>query len=112
MYVRDHARPAFHAALGLDPTQYDYAVFGICSEISKQTFPMTLDIDNPRLRTGFARLAEITAGMSETKARGGVLGSLKRVGLALKAATTLLGLYVLPTIPNRPPAHVRLAPVW
>jgi magnesium-protoporphyrin IX monomethyl ester (oxidative) cyclase len=112
MYVRDHARPAFHAALGLDPTDYDYKVFRICSEISKQTFPMTLDIDNPKLRRGFTRLAQITAGMAAAKAGGGVMGGLKRVGLAVEAAVTLVGLYVLPTVPNEAPANVRLVPVW
>jgi magnesium-protoporphyrin IX monomethyl ester (oxidative) cyclase len=110
MYVRDHARPAFHAALGLDPTEYDYAVFRICSEISKQTFPMTLDIDHPRFRAGFARLAEITAAMAAGS--GGLIGGLKRAALGLEAAAILIGLYVLPTVPNETPATVRLAPVW
>ncbi len=110
MYVRDHARPAFHAALGLDPTEYDYAVFRICSEISKQTFPITLDIDHPRFRAGFARLAQITAAMSS--AGGGLMGGMKRAALGIQAAVILAGLYFLPTVPNEAPATVRLVPVW
>ena len=112
MYVRDHARPAFHKALGLDPTEYDYAVFRICSEISKQTFPLILDIDNPRFRAGFDRLAKITASMSAAGRRGGLAAKLSNVGLALQAAAVLIGLYCLPSVPNAAPASVRLSPVW
>jgi magnesium-protoporphyrin IX monomethyl ester (oxidative) cyclase len=112
MYVRDHARPAFHAALGLDPTQYDFAVFRMCSEISKQTFPLMLDIDHPAFRVGFDRLATITAGMSRAKERGGIMGGLTKVGLGLQAAATFIGLYCLPTVHNETPATVRLVPVW
>lgn len=112
MYVRDHARPAFHAALGLDPTEYDYAVFRICSQISRQTFPLTLDIESPAFRAGLDRLASITAATHRAKARGGLIGRLTRVGLAVRAAVMFIGLYLLPAEPNRPPASVRLAPVW
>jgi magnesium-protoporphyrin IX monomethyl ester (oxidative) cyclase len=112
MYVRDHARPAFHKALGLDPTDYDYAVFRICSEISKQTFPLTLDIDHPSFRSGFDRLAAITAAMSRIKARREALGGLKLAGLGIAAAAILIKLYFLPTVPNTAPDTVRLSPVW
>jgi len=112
MYVRDHARPAFHAALGLDPTDYDYKVFRICSEISKQVFPLTLDIDDPRFRAGFDRLARITAAMSRAKVHGGLVGAVKRVGLGLAAGVTFAGLYFLPTARNEAPAAIRLVPAW
>jgi magnesium-protoporphyrin IX monomethyl ester (oxidative) cyclase len=110
MHVRDHARPAFHAALGLEPSAYDYQVYRICSEISKQVFPMTLDIDNPKFRAGFSRLARITTAMSAVG--GGVSGVAKKVGLGLQAAWTLVGLYLLPSVRNEAPVNVRLVPAW
>lgn len=112
MYVRDHDRPAFHKALGLNPTDYDYEVYRICSEISKQVFPMTLDIDNPKFRVGFDRLSRLTTALSKAKAQGGVLGVAKMVGLGAQVAATLIGLYLIPSQPNEAPADVRLVPAW
>jgi magnesium-protoporphyrin IX monomethyl ester (oxidative) cyclase len=112
MYVRDHARPQLHTALGLDPTKYDYGVFEITSEISKQVFPLTLDLDNPRFRRGLERLRIIAVATEHAKARGGVIGLVKRAGLAVSAAVTFAGLYLLPVHPNEPPADVRRAPTW
>jgi magnesium-protoporphyrin IX monomethyl ester (oxidative) cyclase len=48
MWVRDHARPEFHKALGVDIEWYDQEVFRKTSTISRQIFPMELDIDSPR----------------------------------------------------------------
>ena len=59
MYVRDHTRPMLHEAMGLDRTEYDYKVFRITSEISKQVFPVSLDIDHPAFRAGMERLFRI-----------------------------------------------------
>jgi magnesium-protoporphyrin IX monomethyl ester (oxidative) cyclase len=112
MYVRDHARPAFHAALGLDPTDYDYKVFRICSEISRQVFPVVLDIDHPRFRSGLDRLARITKDLAASNGRGGLFGGFARIGLRLDAAAAFVGLFLLPSQRNEAPAAVRLSPAW
>jgi magnesium-protoporphyrin IX monomethyl ester (oxidative) cyclase len=112
MYVRDHNRPAFHKALGLDPTSYDYQVFRICNDISRQIYPLTLDIDDPRFRAGLERLRRTAVALDEAKAEGGPLAAVRRVGLALKAGATLAGLYFLPVERNALPDTVRLAPAW
>jgi magnesium-protoporphyrin IX monomethyl ester (oxidative) cyclase len=112
MYVRDHARPAFHKALGLDPTAYDYQVFDICSEISKQVFPLVLNMDHPTMRAGLGRLAKITQAMSAAQAQGGFGGALKRLGLIAAAGATFVRLYILPTVKNEAPPTVRLVPAW
>ncbi|MDW8313553.1 MAG: magnesium-protoporphyrin IX monomethyl ester (oxidative) cyclase [Rhodovarius sp.] len=112
MYVRDHARPAFHEALGLSPTEYDMRVFRITTEICKQVFPVTLDIDNPAFLRGLDRLHAIAEALGKARARGGLAGRMRRGLLSLQAAATFLRLLMLPARHETPPADVRLAPAW
>ena len=112
MYIRDHNRPAFHKALGLDPTEYGRQVFQITTEISKQVFPLTLDIDNPRFFELLDQLREINDGLEAARAQGGVLGGLKRIGLTAAAATTFARLYFMPAQDNALPEKSRLMPAW
>ena len=112
MYVRDHARPAFHDALGLDPTEYDYEVFKITSEITKQVFPLTVDIDDPRFRACLEKLRRTSVAIGEAEKAGGIGGKVKKGALAAKAFFTFARLYLLPTKKNELPAQIRLQPVW
>ncbi len=105
MYVRDHARPAFHAALGLDPTEYDFRVFRITSEIARQVFPVSLDLDHPAFATGLERLRRITVAK-----RGA--GRIKKAGLTIAAAATFARLFLLPVKRNEMRAEVRMVPAW
>lgn len=112
MYVRDHERCELYKAFQMDPTEYDYTVFRITSEISRQIFPLTLDIDSPRFRAGLDRLLRINTQYAATKSARGLFPLLRRASLAAQAAFVFARLYLLPTRPNALPADVRMAPAW
>jgi magnesium-protoporphyrin IX monomethyl ester (oxidative) cyclase len=112
MYVRDHMRPEFHKALGIDPTDYDMRVFRITSDISRQVFPLTIDLDHPAFLPTLERLRRIADGMADAKRQGGIMGRIKKGALGLAAAATFGRLYAIPTKPNALPADARLAPAW
>ncbi len=112
MYVRDHSRPNFYAALGLDPTDYDFTVFRITSSIMRQVFPLTLDIDHPKFRSGLERLRRIAEAKAAVRKRGGLLAPVKLAALSAAAAAGFLRLYALPARSNAVPNRVRLTPAW
>jgi magnesium-protoporphyrin IX monomethyl ester (oxidative) cyclase len=99
-------------AFGMDPTDYDHKVFRITTDISKQVFPISLDIDNPKFHAGLERLLEISRAVDAAKRQGGVVGGLKRIGLAVAAAVTFGRLYLMPVHRHDLPAQVRMAPAW
>ncbi len=112
MYIRDHRRPAFHEALGLDPTAYDYQVFQTTNQIARQVFPVEIDLDHPKFRETLERLRKTADAMETAKARGGVRGRVAYAALGLKAATSFARLFFLRPKKNAPPRDVRLSPVW
>lgn len=112
MYVRDHARPEFHKAIGIDPTDYDYRVFSITNEISRQCFPVVIDIDNPTFRQGVDRLHRINASIAEIADATDVKSRVKRAWLSARAAAVFGRLFLLRPLDNTLPASSHLSPIW
>jgi magnesium-protoporphyrin IX monomethyl ester (oxidative) cyclase len=112
MFVRDHTRPMLHRAMGLEPDDYDYRVFEITSEISRQVFPLTLDTDAPSFRAGLNRLVRARVRFDAGRERGGILGRLQQAGAALSGAATFVRLFLHPVNRHELPAQIRVAPVW
>lgn len=111
MYIRDHRRPAFHKALALDPTEYDKHVFRMTNEISRQVFPVELDLDNPEFYETLERLRTAADAIEDNKAKGlGALFGKARHGLTIGAA--FIRLFFMKPKTNKLPATTRLEPVW
>ena len=112
MFVRDHTRPMLHRAMGLEPDDFDYRVFEITSEISRQVFPLTLDTDAPAFRKGLDRLVQARVRFDAGRERGGVVGRLQQAGAALSGGLTFVRLFLHPVKRHDLPAQIRVAPVW
>ena len=112
MYVRDHSRPAFHAALGVDIDDYDFKVFRTTSAISRQVFPITLDADAPDFRAGLSAMLRASDGIGRAKAQGGIGGAVKRIGWTLAAGAAFVRLMVSRSDENQLPATIRLVPAY
>jgi magnesium-protoporphyrin IX monomethyl ester (oxidative) cyclase len=112
MWVRDHARPEFHKALGVDIDWYDQEVFRKTSTISLQIFPIELDIDHKRWRPNLDRMNNAFIAMDAAKKRGGIAGKLAGWAAAASAARAFVGLYTIPAIRHDLPASVRLEPSY
>lgn len=112
MYVRDHARPAFHKAIDIDIEDYDMRVFRLTSEITKQVFPLTLDLDHPGFIASLRKLNRINADVNAAVERGGIAGKIAKGWHMTRAGLTFARLYMIPTKTNRVPDKSRLQPVW
>ncbi|MEO0328210.1 MAG: magnesium-protoporphyrin IX monomethyl ester (oxidative) cyclase [Pseudomonadota bacterium] len=112
MFIRDHARPEFHKALDIDIEEYDMRVFHITNEISKQCFPLQLDLENPVFLKTLRKLNEISLKMDNAARQGGFIGNVKKVAYGTKAAAHFIRLYTLPTKKSVIPETSRLVPSW
>ncbi len=109
MYVRDHQRPVFHEALGVDPDWYAHEVFTKTSEITKQIFPITLDIENPRWQRGLERMQKANADLAEAKKNGRFL---RKIEASIRAGLAFVSLFTIPAKKHTAPASVRLEPAY
>ncbi len=112
MYVRDHARPVFHKALGIDPTEYDYEVFDITNKIARQVFPVELDTNDPAFRVRMEALRQAAMRIEDGKEQGGIGGFAKRLSGMAGAGYNFARMYFHRTKANELPQTIRLQPSW
>ena len=112
MYVRDHTRPELKQAMGLEPTEYDFDVFRITNEITKQVFPILLDIDHPAFRANLDRLFACSQRADEGMKAGGVLGYARKALWSVAGAAIFARMFFIPVKSNQLPDTARMVPAW
>jgi len=109
MYIRDHQRPAFHEALGVDTDWYAHEVFTKTSKLSEQIFPITLDIDNPRWEAGLKRLQKANVDLADAKKH---VRKFAQLGASIRAGLAFVELFTIPSKKHAVPAKTRLEPAY
>ena len=61
------------------------------TEICRQVFPVSLDLDNPAFAAGLERLRRITVAKGRAAPAGGLVGKLRNAGLTAAAAVAFAG---------------------
>ena len=112
MYVRDHARPEFHKAIGVDIDWYDDKVLRMTTEISRQVFPIEIDHDHPKWFVGLKRVKRAMLFYSKAKNTKGPIGALKRFLGGLRVGIAFVRLYLIPAKKNKVPVASRLQPSY
>lgn len=112
MFVRDHTRVEFHKALGIEIERYDMEVIRLTVEISRQVFPVLLDVDHPAFLENLRAIQRASAEIERVQSSGGLLGKLRSLPLRVGIAARLVRLYFLPARKNPLPSEMRVAPVW
>ncbi len=112
MYVRDHARPEFHKALGVDPKDFAYRVFSITNEITRQAFPVVIDIDHPTFKIGLDRIQKLSDTLNDRANDGSISGRLAKWRASAGIAIAFSRLFFIRPIGNALPASSRLNPAW
>ena len=106
MWVRDHQRPLFHEALGVDPEWYGQEVFRKTNDLSRQIFPIVLDIDHPAWVPTLRKLQKANADLAAATSRPARLMAQARAGAAFAR------LFAIPAIRNDVPASPRMEPSY
>ncbi len=112
MYVRDHQRPAFHQALGVDPDWYAHEVFTKTSKISEQVFPITLDIEHPRWQRELEAMHHANVDIAEAKKATGLGARLRQMTASARAARAFVSLMLIPSKRHQVPEETRMEPVY
>ncbi|MDP4992699.1 MAG: magnesium-protoporphyrin IX monomethyl ester (oxidative) cyclase, partial [Marivita lacus] len=87
-------------------------VFTKTSELTKQIFPITLDIDHPRWQPTLERLQRANVQIADGKKQGGLGGKIKEWLGSAKAASCFVSLYAIPANKHKVPKITRLVPAY
>jgi magnesium-protoporphyrin IX monomethyl ester (oxidative) cyclase len=98
--------------MGLDVDDYDRRVIALTNTISRQVFPVVLDVENDRWWALLERLHQNTQRIGACEKEGGLLNKLRAAALRADCALTFARAYLVRPVENAPPADVRMQPVW
>ena len=84
----------------------------ITNDITRQVFPIALDIDHPAFRAGLSHLVTIAEAFDQAKAKKGLWARVQQGWHGARAAVQFARLFVLPVKSQTLNAKTILRPTW